>query len=180
MIGTKRLWLGIALLACAAPAALAQQPLPRNAPPVSGPYNPSNVRDYAIPSVGGGFGSNGPANGFGGSAPGNGLGSSNAASNGNGASQPFDPVGGDEPAQEEPKPGPTPVKDVGLITDTLGLRNIFGDSGLLIYGWLDGGYTYANTGRGLLSVETRENRFGNELLATPLTIALEKTLSTKD
>src|SRR4051794_32017646 len=107
MTWKKRLCLGIALLACGAPAALAQQPLPGNAPPVSGPYNPSNVRDYAIPSVGG---------------PGsNGLGSSNAAGNGNGATQPFDPVSGDEPAQEEPKPGPTPVKAVGLITDTLGL-----------------------------------------------------------
>ena len=58
--------------------------------------------------------------------------------------------------------------------DDLGLKNLFGDSGITAYGWLDGGYTYASTGNGLLNVEPRENRFGNEFLANQLAIALEK------
>src|SRR5207248_3454909 len=119
----KRLLLGFTLLAGTAATAHAQQPIPvlpaappnanQSATPVPGPYTPSNVGNS--PSF----------------APGNG-----ASAGGGSGGQNFDPIGRDQPAQETPKPGPTPVREVGLITDTLGLRNIFGDSGLLIYGWL--------------------------------------------
>jgi hypothetical protein len=48
--------------------------------------------------------------------------------------------------------------------------------GTRIYGWADMGYTYASTGPGLLSVETRENRFGNEFLVNQLAVVVDKPL----
>ena len=77
---------------------------------------------------------------------------------------------------EEPKLGPTLPEDVKLF------ENIFGDwhrgcgPSCRLYGWLDAGYTYASTGHGLLTVEPRENRFGNEFLLNQAAIVLDKPL----
>jgi hypothetical protein len=40
--------------------------------------------------------------------------------------------GGQAPAA--PKLGPTPVEDVGFLMNVLGLKNLFGDSGIRTYG----------------------------------------------
>ncbi len=79
-------------------------------------------------------------------------------------------------APATPKLGPTPVDEVGILMNNLGLKNLFGDSGIKAYGWAEGGYTYASVGPGLLATEPRENRFGNELLINQLGIVLEKPL----
>ena len=72
--------------------------------------------------------------------------------------------------------GPTPVSDVNFMMDYLRLRELFGDSGIRTYGWVEGGYTGSSSGRGILSVEPRQNRFGNEFLLNQIGLAIEKPL----
>jgi Putative beta-barrel porin-2, OmpL-like. bbp2 len=72
--------------------------------------------------------------------------------------------------------GPTPVSDVNFLMDYLRLRSFFGDSGIRTFGWVEGGYTGASSGRGLLSVEPRLNRFGNEFLLNEIGLVIEKPL----
>jgi hypothetical protein len=60
--------------------------------------------------------------------------------------------------------------------DNTALGGFLKESGTRVYGWLDMGYTYASTGPGLLSVEPRENRFGNEFLLSQLALVIEKPL----
>jgi hypothetical protein len=81
------------------------------------------------------------------------------------------------PASGEPPAwGPTPVDEVGFLMKQLGLENVFGDSGIRAFGWLEGGYTYASTGPGLLTTETRQNRFGDEFLLNQIGLVLQKPL----
>jgi hypothetical protein len=72
--------------------------------------------------------------------------------------------------------GPTPVSEVNFLMDYLGLRNLFGDTGFRTFGWMEGGYTGASPGTGILSVQPRLNRFGNEFLVNDLGFTLEKPL----
>jgi hypothetical protein len=83
-----------------------------------------------------------------------------------------------ERSEEAPAPklGPTPVEDVGFLMNNLGLKNVFGDSGIRTYGWLEAGYTYASVGPGLLATETRENRFGDQFLLNQIGIVLDRPL----
>jgi hypothetical protein len=78
--------------------------------------------------------------------------------------------------------GPTLPENVkclqGLIGDDFCSK--CGGPGLKLYGWLDAGYTYASTGPGLLTVEPRENRFGNEFLLNQAAIVVEKPLDPND
>jgi hypothetical protein len=78
--------------------------------------------------------------------------------------------------------GPTLPQDVkclqGLIGDNVCSK--CGGPGLKVYGWLDAGYTYASTGPGPLTVETRENRFGNEFLFNEIALVVEKPLDPND
>jgi hypothetical protein len=55
-----------------------------------------------------------------------------------------------------------------------------GGPGLKLYGWIDAGYTYASTGPGLLTVEPRPNRFGNEFLINQVAVVVEKPLDPND
>jgi hypothetical protein len=84
-------------------------------------------------------------------------------------------IEGDE--AEVPKWGPTPPEDVGLLMGHGRLGDIMKNNGVRIYGWLDQGYTFASTGPGQLTVETRENRFGNEYLLNQLAVVVEKPLN---
>ena len=61
--------------------------------------------------------------------------------------------------------GPTAVSDVNFLMDYLRLRDLFGDTGIRSFGWVEGGYTGSSSGQGILSVQPRLNRFGNEFLA---------------
>lgn len=75
-----------------------------------------------------------------------------------------------------PQLGPTPVSDVRFLMDRLGLTNLYGDSGIRSFGWIEGGHTGASTGTGLLSVEPRQNRFGNEFLLNQIGLVIQKPL----
>lgn len=76
----------------------------------------------------------------------------------------------------EPRFGPTPVSDVRFLMDGMGLANLFGDSGIRAFGWLEGGYTDASSGRGLLATQTRQNRFGDEFLLNQIGLVIQKPL----
>ncbi|SIO65832.1 Putative beta-barrel porin-2, OmpL-like. bbp2 [Singulisphaera sp. GP187] len=75
-----------------------------------------------------------------------------------------------------PSLGSTPVSDVRFLMDTLGVKNAFGDSGIRTFGWVEGGYTGSSSGSGLLSVEPRQNRFGNEFLLNQIGLVIQKPL----
>src|SRR5207302_4244657 len=87
-------------------------------------------------------------------------------------------VAAQEPAPaDEEKLGPTLPEDVKFLQSALfGDRHRDCPSALRLYGWLDAGYTYASTGPGPLTVETRENRFGNEFLFNEAALVLETPL----
>ncbi len=72
--------------------------------------------------------------------------------------------------------GPTPVSEVGLLMDGLGMRDWFGDSGYRVFGWAEQGYWGSSTGPGLLSVQSRLPRFGDEYLFNELGFVLQKPL----
>jgi hypothetical protein len=72
--------------------------------------------------------------------------------------------------------GPTPVSQTNFLMDYLRLRDLFGNTGIRTFGWVEGGYTGASTGTGILSVETRQNRFGNEFLLNEIGWVVERPL----
>jgi len=77
-------------------------------------------------------------------------------------------------APAPPELGPTPVDDVRLAMDHLGLGHLFGNSGILFYGWVESGYTAASTGSGELSVQPKLNRYGNQLLLNQIGLVLQR------
>jgi Putative beta-barrel porin-2, OmpL-like. bbp2 len=72
--------------------------------------------------------------------------------------------------------GPTPVSQVRILMDTLGVGSLFGDSGIRTFGWVEGGYTGASSGYGLLSVQPRQNRFGDQFLLNQIGYVIQKPL----
>jgi hypothetical protein len=60
--------------------------------------------------------------------------------------------------------------------DYLRFGDLFGNTGIRTFGWIEAGYTGASTGTGLLSVETRLNRFGNEFLFNQIGWVIERPL----
>ena len=60
--------------------------------------------------------------------------------------------------------------------DYLRWRDLFGDTGIRSFGWVEGGYTGASSGQGILSVQPRLNRFGNEFLFNEIGWVVEKPL----
>lgn len=84
------------------------------------------------------------------------------------------PVG----SEQAPALGPTPPQDVKLFMDNTGLGAFLQSRGARLYGWLDMGYTPSSSGSGLMFVEPRENRFGNQFLVNQIAIDLEHPLKT--
>jgi hypothetical protein len=80
------------------------------------------------------------------------------------------------PPSDTPRLGPTPVSDVRLLMDGLGLADLLGDSGIRAFGWAEAGYTSSSTGSGLLATQPRQNRFGNELLFNQFGLVIQKPL----
>ncbi|MFO0891305.1 MAG: outer membrane beta-barrel protein [Isosphaeraceae bacterium] len=78
-----------------------------------------------------------------------------------------------------PRFGPTPVSDVNFLMDYLRFRELFGDTAIRTFGWIENGYTGASPGTGLLSVQPRLNRYGNEYLFNQIGWVLQKPLSTE-
>ena len=81
-------------------------------------------------------------------------------------------------APAPPELGPAPVADVRLAMDHLGLGHLFGNSGISFYGWVESGYTAASTGSGELSVQTKLNRYGNQLLLNQIGLVLARGMKT--
>jgi Putative beta-barrel porin-2, OmpL-like. bbp2 len=75
-----------------------------------------------------------------------------------------------------PALGPTPVASVRFLMDKLGFENFFGDSHIRMFGWTEAGYTGASVGSGLLSVQTRQNRFGDQFLLNQIGLVLQRPL----
>ncbi len=72
--------------------------------------------------------------------------------------------------------GPTPVSNVRFLMDDLGLGNVLDSHGIRAFGWVEGGYTGASTGSGILSVEPRQNRFGDNFLLNQIGLVIQKPL----
>lgn len=72
--------------------------------------------------------------------------------------------------------GPTPVSEVNLLSDFLRIRDIFSDREIRTFGWVEGGYSGASTGPGLLRVQPRLNRYGDEFLLNQIGLVLQKPL----
>lgn len=79
-------------------------------------------------------------------------------------------------APAERKFGPTPARDVRLLMDALGLGNLLDSKNIRTFGWVEGGYTGASSGSGLLSIQPRQNRFGNEYLLNQIGFTFQKSL----
>ena len=82
-----------------------------------------------------------------------------------------------ESAPVSPGLGPTPVSSVGILMDLVDPCTLMSDYGIRTFGWIEGGHTAASTGQGLLSVEPRQNRFGDEFLFNQLGLVLQRPLS---
>ena len=75
-----------------------------------------------------------------------------------------------------PSPGPTPVDQVGLLRNALGLGPALESRNLRMFGWMEAGYTGSSAGSGLQSVQPRLNLFGNEFLFNEVGFVLQKAL----
>lgn len=84
--------------------------------------------------------------------------------------------------QDRPAPGlgPTPILDVRFLMDNLGLAAPLEARGIRAFGWVEGGYTYASGGPGLMSVQPRQNRFGDEFLLNQIGLVVQKPLCQDD
>ena len=72
--------------------------------------------------------------------------------------------------------GPAPVANARILMDLLGIENWAPESNIRTFGWVEGGYTGASTGPGILSVEPRQNRFGDEFLLNQIGLTIQKPL----
>ncbi len=79
-------------------------------------------------------------------------------------------------APSAPQFGATPVHDVRFLMDGLGFADLFRDSGIVTFGWMEAGQTYSSAGSGLLSVQPRQNRFGDEFMFNQLGLVVQKPL----
>ncbi|WP_169980526.1 outer membrane beta-barrel protein [Tautonia rosea] len=72
--------------------------------------------------------------------------------------------------------GPYPVSDVDLLSDALRSAGLLDTLGIDVFGWVEGGYTGASTRPGLLSVQPRLNRFGDEFLLNEIGLVIDRPL----
>ena len=75
--------------------------------------------------------------------------------------------------------GPVLPEDIilpGFLLPPSALREWAAGQRLRVFGWIDGGYTVSSTGKGLLEVEPRPNRFGQNWLLNQGAIVFERTL----
>lgn len=71
---------------------------------------------------------------------------------------------------------PENIKMVGSVIPTNAVTDWATDHNLRFFGWASGGYTWSSSGSGLLAVEPRMNRFGDEWLLNQTAFVLERTL----
>lgn len=82
----------------------------------------------------------------------------------------------------EPKLGPVLPENLRLIERCLDPKTVdwLHREHIRIFGWIDGGYTWSDTGDGLLSKATRPNRFGDEWLLNQCALVVERTLEPRE
>lgn len=78
------------------------------------------------------------------------------------------------PDLSAPSLGPTPVAQVQLAVNALGLADKLDKVGVRFFGWVEGSYTASSSATGLLSVQTRQNRFGNQALLHQIGLVVQK------
>jgi hypothetical protein len=76
-----------------------------------------------------------------------------------------------------PRLGPTPVDQVGLLKNGLGLAPWLDEHAIRLFGWAEAGYTGSSSGSGIMAVQPRQNRYGNEFLFDQLGLVLQKPLN---
>lgn len=76
--------------------------------------------------------------------------------------------------------GAVPVSNVGLLKSFLDRWSAFPEDRLRTFGWVEGGYTGASGPAGMLSVQPRQNRFGDEFLLNQIGLVLQKPLRGDD
>jgi len=85
-----------------------------------------------------------------------------------------------QPSESEIPLGPVLPENIKL-TESLVSPNAVTDWAaahrLRFFGWANGGYTWSSIGSGLLRVEPRENRFGDEWIVDQAAFVLERTLN---
>jgi hypothetical protein len=73
--------------------------------------------------------------------------------------------------------GPTAVSSVGTLMDLMDPCTLMSEYGIRTFGWVEAGYTDATVGPGLMSVQPRQNRFGDEFLFNQVGLVLQRPLS---
>ncbi len=91
-------------------------------------------------------------------------------------SRPYENLEDETEVLTRPLLGPHPVGEVHLLSDYLGLGRLFSERGIRVFGWVEAGYSGASTGPGLLLVQPKMNRFGNEFLLNQVALTLQKPL----
>jgi Putative beta-barrel porin-2, OmpL-like. bbp2 len=87
---------------------------------------------------------------------------------------------GAPPSEAEAPLGPALPENIKLARSLLSpnaLTDWAATHRLRFFGWVNGGYTWSSTGSGLLRVEPRANRYGNEWLLDQAAFVLERTLN---
>lgn len=79
-----------------------------------------------------------------------------------------------------PRLGPTLPEDIRLWDSDSSTLAWLDHRRLRIFGWLSGGYTWSDSGDGLLRVAPRVNRFGDEWLLNQAAVVFERGLDPKD
>jgi hypothetical protein len=80
------------------------------------------------------------------------------------------------PAPTPPGLGPTPVTEARVLMDALGLEQLLGKRRIQVFGWLETGYTAVSGSGGLLSVQPRLNRWGDEFVLSDMGLVVQKPL----
>ena len=92
-------------------------------------------------------------------------------------SRPYEVLEDETDVLARPNFGPAPVAESDLLAEILGLNSTLSDCGLRLFGWVEAGYSGASSASGLLSVQPRQNQFGNEFLLSQLALTLQKPLT---
>jgi hypothetical protein len=80
------------------------------------------------------------------------------------------------------KPGPVLPENLDLWSSVCAPSSLdwMKAQRLRVFGWVNGGYTWSDSGDGMLAIAPRANRFGNEWLLNQAALVVERTLDPSD
>jgi hypothetical protein len=81
-------------------------------------------------------------------------------------------------APQEPKYGPTPLTEVGILNDLI-YGDCAKDAKIKFSAWMDFDYTFRSTGTGINNIAPVQNRFGDEFLVRELGLYAYRPLDPK-